>query len=207
MKFCSLLTICFLLCCFSCKKDRNCPDCLNGGKCIEGTTCDCPPGYSGPRCEVRDSCYGLDCKNGSTCKGDSCACFPTFYGKNCENNSLHNKKYVVKNINLIQDYAGGLCRLDYVNYVKLHDTLLASVTIQSEQIKIILFNSNFNYEYSTVSNGYFSGSYNRKFECGFVDSYTGTYNNGDSVHIVINTYYQTANKYIDVATYDLIKVQ
>ena len=36
--------------------------CLNGGVCVSnnfgGFTCQCPPGYSGPRCEDRKRCGG-----------------------------------------------------------------------------------------------------------------------------------------------------
>jgi hypothetical protein len=66
--------------------------CLNGGTCrVDGAlpACDCPSGFSGPRCEVNiDDCPANACENGGTCvdgvNGYSCACPPGLTGARCE---------------------------------------------------------------------------------------------------------------------------
>lgn len=207
MKLTKLLIVCGLLIFAACKKD-NCKDtnCLNSGICNDGK-CDCPDGFSGEHCEVRNSCFGLKCENGSTCKGDSCACLTTFYGKNCENSLVHNKRYIVKNINLISDISGP-GRIDYTKYIKLNDTLLALVTIKSKEVNLTLSNSDFKYEYLNINNSYFQNSDNHISTGDYIDGRRGTYyNNGDSIHVLVNRYYQSGNTYRDIISYDLIKIQ
>ncbi len=209
MKLTKLLLVCGLLIFAACKKD-NCKDtnCLNDGICNDGK-CDCPEGFSGERCELRDSCYGLKCENGSTCKGDSCACLTTFYGKNCENSLVHNKRYVVKNINLIHDINNVPCNMDYSTYVKLNDTLSASVIIdKSKVVELIFSNANFRYQYQYVYNSYFQETYSRLVGCDYIETYRGTYyDKGDSIHVKIFREYKSRYVYEDLASYDLIKIQ
>jgi len=56
--------------------------CLHGGLCNDGT-CNCPVGYSGPRCENFDSCYQVTCLNGGTCLNGICNCPPGYSGSDC----------------------------------------------------------------------------------------------------------------------------
>ncbi|CAH2050901.1 unnamed protein product, partial [Iphiclides podalirius] len=57
--------------------------CLNGGKCIQKDTCECPKGYYGLRCEY-SKCV-IPCLNGGRCKGvNKCRCPPGLGGNHCE---------------------------------------------------------------------------------------------------------------------------
>ena len=67
--------------------------CLNGASCVSnsfgGFTCQCPPGYSGQRCESRDPCASRPCMNNAVCvssgaNGYTCQCPTGFDGQNCE---------------------------------------------------------------------------------------------------------------------------
>ena len=66
--------------------------CMNGGTCMEnigGFRCHCPDGYTGPRCELNNTCTVAQCFNGGTCVnlptgGSECECLPGFDGTNCE---------------------------------------------------------------------------------------------------------------------------
>lgn len=80
-----LLSLCILLIINSCKKDP-CEDtiCQNGGLCIEGI-CDCPPGYSGLRCQDFDPCHNVTCLNGGTCLSGGCQCPTGYSGQYCQN--------------------------------------------------------------------------------------------------------------------------
>ncbi len=84
--------------------------CLNGAVCISnafgGFTCQCPPEFTGQRCEDRktlftfsvatcffsvclgDACASQPCMNGGTCMKDNggfrCVCPPGYSGSQCE---------------------------------------------------------------------------------------------------------------------------
>lgn len=67
--------------------------CENGGKCTQSgaaTSCTCPAGTSGQRCEiVADPCSPNPCRWGSTCTANgpsfTCACPSGFSGDRCQN--------------------------------------------------------------------------------------------------------------------------
>ncbi|XP_069498544.1 tyrosine-protein kinase receptor Tie-1 [Ambystoma mexicanum] len=68
--------------------EKECPDCLNGGRCHDITgECICPPGFMGTRCEkaCRDGRFGPNCQE--VCKDQSCQglnfCLPDPYGCSC----------------------------------------------------------------------------------------------------------------------------
>lgn len=56
-----LLVLAFGLLFFSCaEKEKECPDCGEHGICNETTkTCDCKPGYIGPKCEFESAPNGM----------------------------------------------------------------------------------------------------------------------------------------------------
>nr|KAF7421682.1 hypothetical protein H0235_009518 [Vespula pensylvanica] len=57
--------------------------CLNGGKCVQKDTCECPKGYFGLHCEF-SKCV-IPCLNGGKCKGNNiCRCPAGFKGDHCE---------------------------------------------------------------------------------------------------------------------------
>lgn len=75
--------------------------CLNGGKCIQKDTCQCPRGYYGLRCQLckllvhptlqklmklplTAKCV-VPCQNGGKCRGNNiCKCSEGWYGDHCE---------------------------------------------------------------------------------------------------------------------------
>jgi hypothetical protein len=78
--------------------------CLNGGACIAnnigGFTCQCPPGYSGLRCEDRDGCASQPCKNNGVCISSgggayTCQCPTGFDGPTCEQRILIKKNIIM----------------------------------------------------------------------------------------------------------------
>lgn len=82
-----------ILTCFSissCVADR-CKDfdCRNGGECIDDG-CECPSGFSGPRCEVEDKCVteNVSCLNGGECEDGDCECSFWYEGESCETSIL-----------------------------------------------------------------------------------------------------------------------
>ena len=67
--------------------------CQNGATCLvdiaAGYICQCPPGYSGKKCEINlDECASNPCQNSGSCSdlinNYACKCANGFYGKNCE---------------------------------------------------------------------------------------------------------------------------
>ncbi|KAM6930912.1 versican a [Xenentodon cancila] len=66
--------------------------CLNGGSCYKSgsvSSCRCPPGYTGHRCETDvDECQSNPCRNGGTCidglASFTCVCLPSYSGLYCE---------------------------------------------------------------------------------------------------------------------------
>ncbi len=84
----TILSIMFLIA--ACNKDKEEKDkclsitCENGGACFDGA-CDCPPHYSGARCQfIENPCYGITCQNGGTCNTGTCQCPDGFVGALCE---------------------------------------------------------------------------------------------------------------------------
>lgn len=66
-----------------CKKDPcKTTVCYNGGVCVEGN-CDCPPGYSGLKCQEYDACHNVTCLNGGTCVNGQCDCPDGYTGNDC----------------------------------------------------------------------------------------------------------------------------
>ncbi|KAF6211633.1 hypothetical protein GE061_012146 [Apolygus lucorum] len=73
--------------------------CLNGGTCSISSDrnfrCSCPPGFTGPRCEIGDIvCASQPCQNNGTCiaipgqVSYKCACLFGYTGDNCEYTSV-----------------------------------------------------------------------------------------------------------------------
>ena len=63
--------------------------CSGEGKCTRNTigtngsnTCICNGSYTGPNCENRDPCQGVNCNHG-TCENGKCNCDTGWYGKDC----------------------------------------------------------------------------------------------------------------------------
>ena len=61
--------------------------CLNGGVCLDGK-CDCPPDYTGNRCQTKkqpqDPCKNIACLNGGVCLDGKCDCPPDYTGDRCQ---------------------------------------------------------------------------------------------------------------------------
>ena len=71
-----LIDYCFIFLGIHCETDINecnltALPCHNGGTCVDGIdgyTCQCSPGFSGPYCNVTvTKCDGSPCQNGATC--------------------------------------------------------------------------------------------------------------------------------------------
>jgi hypothetical protein len=66
--------------------------CRNGSTCSNtptSYTCACPPGFTGPNCEIDvNDCAPAPCQNGGACTDGvnsyTCACAPGFAGQNCQ---------------------------------------------------------------------------------------------------------------------------
>ena len=63
--------------------------CENGGTCISSPSlkCNCPQGFSGPRCESYDPCLSMHCENNGTCVPSpslKCNCLKGFSGLRCQ---------------------------------------------------------------------------------------------------------------------------
>ena len=81
--------------------------CLNDATCfpngIGGFQCQCPPGFTGQRCEDRDACASQPCQNLGVCvssSGDSyvCRCRTGYEGQNCEKSQLNKLLNIMANI-------------------------------------------------------------------------------------------------------------
>ncbi|PHJ20806.1 egf-like domain-containing [Cystoisospora suis] len=80
--------------CFTDFGDRNCETCndeacANGGTCQPNGTCECPEGFTGPKCDGNTTgplCQGVVCHNGGTCNEDTgkCECQDGFTGPTCD---------------------------------------------------------------------------------------------------------------------------
>jgi hypothetical protein len=203
MKLTNLLIVCAVLFFAGCKNECKDTNCLNGGICNDGK-CDCPPGSSGSRCEVKDSCFGLKCENGSSCNGDSCGCLPTYYGKNCEKNKLSGNLYVVKDLYL-SPLNGTQYRTDYKKYLKNDDTISVLVTVVEGNARLQFPNSEFKLTYY-LSNGAFSNSENHISGEGYSDQQTGKFNTaGDSILFTVVRYDQNSNTYDSLVKCNMVK--
>ena len=59
--------------------------CQNGGSWNTTThQCDCPNGYSGNTCGIKDPCLDVNCGTHGTCSGGSCVCTDDYYGDRCQ---------------------------------------------------------------------------------------------------------------------------
>ena len=59
--------------------------CQNGGSWNTTThQCDCPNGYSGNTCGIKDPCLDVNCGAHGTCSGGSCVCTDDYYGDRCQ---------------------------------------------------------------------------------------------------------------------------
>lgn len=98
--------------------------CQNGGQCITNVasfTCNCPPGFTGDRCEKKSNgCQHDSCSNGGTCSetsyGFKCSCVPGFSGSRCDVNMNDCANSPCKNNGMCVDQVGGykcLCKPGY----------------------------------------------------------------------------------------------
>lgn len=115
-KLLTLLTLLVGLSLSSCRKDTPVSDpcdninCFNGGVCTGGL-CDCPPGFSGSRCQDADPCYNITCLNGGNCINGVCDCPPGFSGAACQTaltpTSMTITRVVVENYPTLNSNGGG----------------------------------------------------------------------------------------------------
>jgi hypothetical protein len=63
-----------------------CPDGCVNGFCVGEGSCQCNPGWTGPRCDV-PACPN-DCSGNGICQGGTCSCNPGFTGLDCSQTTV-----------------------------------------------------------------------------------------------------------------------